>query len=454
MPDRPNVVFVLADQMRAHAMGCAGNPDVETPTLDRMAERGIHFENAYTPQPGCCPTRGSLLTGQYSHGHGVVNFNVRLPTTADTVSQRLADAGYATGYVGKWHLDGTAAPGHVPPERRHGFEFWRGFNRGHRYHRGHPHPRPDGSVEWEEGYQPAVQTDHAIEFVDEHAGEDPFFCYLSWGPPHTPFDAPEEYSEMYDPGDLALRANVPEGERIPELRADLAEYYALVTSLDDQLERLLAAIEEQGVADDTLVVFTADHGEQLGSQGRYRKGFPFEESVRVPLLVSPPGDASATIEAPVSTLDLPGTFLSYAGANPLPRDEGADLRPVVAGDNADPHPEGVYMQNNIAFDSAWRALRTDRHLLVVDRDVNVRYLYDLESDPLQQDNLAGDPAHADLQERLYEAFVAAAERHGDSLIWSRWYASRELGNPLDAPDDTFGAYDELPGDRPRFDPGS
>jgi arylsulfatase A-like enzyme len=451
MPDRPNVLLVLADQMRSTAMGCAGNDDVATPTLDDIADDGARFTRAYTPDPGCCPARGSLLTGRYPHQHGVVKFNVRLPATAETLGERFRDGGYRTGYVGKWHLDGTAGPGHVPPERRHGFEFWRGFNRGHRYHDGHPR-WDDDELYWEEGYQPALQTDHALEFVDDAAAsDDPFFGVLSWGPPHTPLDAPDEYRERYDPDALELRPNVPESEDTPELRADLAEYYALVTSLDDQLARLRDGLDDAGVAEDTVVVFTADHGEMLGSHGRYRKGYPHDESVGVPLVVSGPEVAAATHDGPVSLLDLFPTLLSLAG-EPVPDTaEGVDLSGVLAGEGGDPHPDGVYLQHDIPFDSAWRALVVEGHVVVVDRDLTVRYLFDLEADPYQRENLAGDPEYAALEERLFERFIAAAKRHGDSTIWSQWYMSEALGNDIDGEGDVFGDYADLPGERPRYE---
>jgi arylsulfatase A-like enzyme len=456
MPDRPNVLFVLCDQLRAETVGCLGNDQVATPTIDRLADEGALFERAYPPSPGCCPTRGSLLTSQYSHQHGVVNFNVPLPTTADTLSCRLRDGGYETGYIGKWHLDGQANPGRIPPgPRRQGFEFWRGFNRGHRYHDGHPTFDEEGNVEWVGEYQPRVQTDMALDFIGDRAGgEDPFFLMLSWGPPHTPFDAPEEYAAMYDPDDLDLRPNVPEAEDIPDLREDLAEYYGLTTSLDDQLERLLAGLAEHGVEEDTLVVFTSDHGEMLGSHGRYRKGYPHEESVHVPLVARYPErvDAGQTHDQPVSLIDLMPTILSYADAPGPDGMEGVDLTPLLDGESVDPHPEGVYMQNDIAFDSAWRALRTDQYMVTVDRDLQVRYLYDMTTDPHQQENLAGDPDHADLQEDLFDAVIEAAERHADSTFWSRWYKQEVLGNPLDAHPTLYGEYEDLPGEPPHYEP--
>jgi arylsulfatase A-like enzyme len=257
---------------------------------------------------------------------------------------------------------------------------------------------------------------------------------------------------MYDPDELSLRPNVPDAEDTPELRADLAEYYALVTSLDDQLARLLACLDERGIAEDTLVVFTADHGEQLGSQGRYRKGYPFEESVGVPLVVRYPRavEGGRTLDCPVTLLDLMPTILSYADAPLPPTLEGESLVELLGGESTVPHPDGVYLQHDLPFDSAWRALRTERYVLVVDRDLRVRCLFDLERDPYQRENLAGRDEVTDLQAELFESFIDAAERHADSTIWSRWYVRDVLDNSLDAPT-MFGSYEELPGEPPHYE---
>jgi len=444
MPDRPNVLFVLTDQMRAHAMGCAGNQQVQTPTIDRFASNAVQFERAYSPDPVCSPTRGSLLTGQYPHRHGVVHNHLRLETDGETLAHCLQDEGYATGYVGKWHLDGTGKPGEVPPgERRQGFEYWRGFNRGHRHLDGHPHFDENGDVDWETGYQPALQTDMALDFVADYAGVDPFFCFLSWGPPHTPFEAPPRYSELYDPESLRLRPNVPESADTPQLRRDLAEYYALVSSLDEQLDRLLTGLERHGIADDTIVVFASDHGEMLGSLGRYRKGYPFEESVRVPLLVRYPEqfDARST-DAVVNLLDLPPTLLDLCDARVPDRMQGRSLRPLLDGSTVDGFDE-TYIEGQIPFDEAWRTLRTERYLIVVDRGLQVTHLYDTDEDPYQMDNLADDPGAEDVRSALFERLAEQFDRYGDGYFSARNFRRVEFPDEdlLEPRGDIFAPYE-------------
>jgi arylsulfatase A-like enzyme len=420
MPDRPNVLFVLCDQLRAEALSCAGDPNVETPNIDRLADEGALFERAYTPYPVCSPARASILTGMHGHEHEMISntyLKLRLPTELTTVAESLGEVGYDTGYVGKWHLDGTDdVPGHVPPgPRRQGFEFWEGFNRGHQHLKGHPHFDDDGSVEWEDGYQPEIQADIAIDYIESER-ENPFFCFLSWGPPHTPFEAPDEYSAMYDADDLDLRPNVPQREAA-EVRRDLVEYYGMVTSLDDQVGRLLDTLEREGVADDTLVVFTSDHGEMMGSNGEHHKGIPHEESVHVPLVVRyPDGVEPQETDTLASLIDLYPTLCDYADA-PVPEEQvtGESLRPVLDGEEAG--RDRLYIEGALPFDHTWRAVRTDSHMLAVDRHVETTHLYDTDADPYQQENLAGEAP--DLEARLREALFEEMDDLDDRYMTAR-----------------------------------
>lgn len=441
MPDRPNVLLVLCDQMRAQAMGCMGNDDVRTPTLDRTAAEGRLFTRAYSPNPVCSPARASLLTGCYPHVHGEIENHMRLSTDVATVSGALSDAGYRTGFVGKWHLDGEGKPGYVPPgPRRQGFEYWEGFNRGHAYGRGHPRFTDDGECYWEEGYQPAVQTDLAIDFLEEQAdAEDPFFLTVSWGPPHTPFDAPDEYSDLYDPADIDLRPNVPDELDTPDLRENLAEYYGLITSLDDQFARLLDTLDRHGMDDDTVVVFLSDHGEMLGSLGRQRKNYPYEESVRVPLIVRHPDVEPGESDALVSLIDVPPTLLSLCDV-PVPgpmqgRDLSAHLRGERDADEAG--HDALYVEGQLPYDEAWRAIRTERHVLVVDRALDVQCLYDLDADPYQRENLAGRDDVADLEESLRDRLVDLAAAYDDRHLLAADVARRYHADPLEPRGDVF-----------------
>ncbi|MFB6227737.1 MAG: sulfatase [Halobacteriales archaeon] len=418
MSDRPNVLLVLTDQYRAQALGCMGNAQVDTPNLDRIAAEGLTFENAYSSNPVCSPARGSIQTGCYSHRHRVIGNTYKqipLPTEFDTLGECMHEARYRTGYIGKWHLDGThdEAEAFVPPERRRGYEYWRGFDRGHYHMRGHPFFE-NGEKRWEEGYQPAIQTDLALDFLDSDRSL-PWFLFLSWGPPHSPFEAPEQYHDRYDPEDLDLRSNVP-AEAADEARETLADYYACITALDDQVGRLLDALDDRDLTEDTVVLFTADHGEFMGSHGQYGKGSPLEEASNVPLLVRYPRavDAGERTETFANLNDLLPTLLSLCDV-PIPETaQGQDLSCVLRGEDG-PRPTSTYLQGGIAGDNEWRAVRTERYLFAVERNLKTRYLFDMAEDPYQRENLAADPGEAPIGE-LQEAIVENALAYDDRAI--------------------------------------
>jgi arylsulfatase A-like enzyme len=419
MPTRPNVVFVLVDQMRAAALGCMGNDQVRTPTMDALAEDGLRCTSTYASNPVCSPARASILTGRYPHTNRHITNDLHLPTSETTLADAFGEAGYDTGYIGKLHLDGEGLPGYVPPgPRRQGFEYWAGFNKGHRHLHGHPEFDDDGAFRGRAGdYQPAYQTDLAIDFVEQDRA-DPFFCFLSWGPPHPPFAAPDEYSERYDPDALDLRPNVPD-ELAAEVRPILAEYYAMITSLDDQLERLLDTLAAEGIADETIVVFTSDHGEMLGSHGLWGKGVPYEESIHVPLLMRYPDciHGGDELRAPVSHVDYFPTLAGRCDVSIPDPVQGRDLTPVIDGD-ADP-PEAVYIEGELTSDESWRALRTDRFMLAIDEDLTTRHLYDMGGgDPYQESNLAGE-SRRQLEETLRERLLDAAYRYDDRQLMAR-----------------------------------
>lgn len=437
MPRSPNVVLIMADEWRGDALGCMGDEQVRTPALDGLAADGVVFDRAYTPYPLCSPARGSIQTGCYPIQHrAVTNSNKKIPLSHDreTIAERLKSAGYRTGYIGKWHLGGRiGAPGFVPPEDRRGYDFWEGFDVGHDHHRGHPRWDESGSLWWDTGYQPDVQTDIAVDFIDEAADEDdPFFLCLSWGPPHMPFQAPAEYRDLYDRDALELRPNVPRGPEAfansyagpyhDDPRETLAQYYGMITSLDDNIRRLIRAMRSHGLSGETLVVFTSDHGEQMGSQGRWGKNTPYEESIHIPLIWWHPGriPAGRATEGFANLIDVMPTVLGYCGLE-VPRNvQGRDLSDYLTASATDRKAanlwETAYIQNGITYDG-WRALRTDQFLFSVGPDLSTKQLFDMAADPYQQENLAGRAARdgdiplAKLRRRLVEAAFRFDDYH-------------------------------------------
>ncbi len=429
--DATNLLFILADQWRSSALGCGSDAVVRTPHIDSLASQGANWRRAYAANPVCTPNRACILTGRHSHQTGMIRNDIQLPPQEVCWPEALQNAGYATHYVGKWHLDGPPKPGYVPPGwRRRGFATFEGFNRGHIYHR---HWGFDDSGEplaeivagLDPYYEPTLQTDLAIDFMRRNLDR-PFACYLSWGPPHTPFRPPDSH-DLYEPGEIVLRENVP-AEHHAQARKDLAGYYGLCESLDHEMGRLMAFLDESGLRDNTLLIFTADHGELAGSHGKYRKGEPESESLQVPLMMRLPGriGAGSEPETLISSVDLMPTLLSLCDVSAPETWVGSDLAGVVTSDGADPSVESIYCQGKVSNASdappgrnspdsrPWRSLVTQRYKLNVRADHSiVDGLFDLQEDPLELHNLANTPESRSLQSDLLAELRAQGQRVGD-----------------------------------------
>ena len=440
-----NVLFLFPDQMRAQAMGCMGNSDVKTPNLDRLAREGLLFRNHLANSPVCCPARAIILTGKYAHTNGMIANDLRLRESETSMAELFAEAGYRTGFVGKWHLDGgPRQPGWIPPgARRQGFEFWAANEVSHahfdtHYFRDDPEPIPIKSFETE------AWTDLGIEFLRQTREDGrPFFLTVQMGPPHDPYLAPESYMEMYDPGAITLRENFAGDESDRDLepnpyvatpgRKEIAAYYAMVTAVDDQIGRILAELDNLGLRENTIVIVSSDHGDMLGSHGARLKRKPWEESIRVPGIVRHPrAPAGRETDALFSHVDIAPTLLSLCGIEAPAEMQGGNLSPVILGES-DAGPDAAYFQIFGPFlaggvTHGWRGIRTQRHMYARTRDAPW-VLYDLEADPFELNNLAEDPASADLREDLDSRLAGLMDRNGDS--WDHdWTAPIEDGGRL------------------------
>jgi len=415
-----NVLLVFADQMRRQAMGCAGNAQVRTPHLDRLAAEGTRFTRACANAPVCTPSRGSLLTGLYPAQHGAVVNDVPIRTDMRSMGRLFRDAGYATGYVGKWHLDGVPRDKFTPPgARRLGFDdCWAARNCTHAYLDAFYYVDSPEPV-FIDGYEPEHQTELARDFLRGRAGR-PWCLVVSYGTPHDPYDkVPETWKALYDPEAIELRPNVP-AESAEAARRDLAGYYAHVTALDEFVGRLMATLEETGQADRTLVVFTSDHGDMHGSQGRIRKQKPWEESIGVPLLARLPGTVPAgrTTDALCGIVDVLPTILGLAGLGGADGMQGRDLSAAVTGEGAG--REDVLLTNPVSIDNdaeqpGWWGLRTPRYTYARTLD-GPWLLYDNEADPYQMSNLAGAAASADLLRYLDAQLRRRLDEAGDRML--------------------------------------
>lgn len=439
---KPNIVYVLTDQWRAQALGYAGDPNVKTPNLDALAAKSINFENAISVCPVCTPHRAALMTGRYPLSTGMFMNDLYLPSEELCMGEIFKDAGYETAYIGKWHLDGHGRDAYIPKERRQGFEYWKVLECTHEYNESYYYAGDDPTKRKWEGYDAYVQTEDAQAYIREHAkGDKPFLLVMAYGGPHFPHkSAPEELKALYPLDSIKLRPNVPE-EMKETARKEAQGYYAHCTALDGCIADLYKTLEETGVAEDTIFVFTADHGEMLGSQGQSprRKQRPWDESIRIPFLLRYPavsGDQGRTVKTPINTPDILPTLLSLAGIEIPETVEGEDLSRLVHNKNTKEDRAALFMSVS-PFDwpvrEGFRGIRTARYSYVRNSD-GPWLLYDNQVDPYQMKNLIGVAEHAALQRRLEGMLQSSLEQTGDAFrpkqhYLEKWgYTVNEGGN--------------------------
>lgn len=398
---RQNILWIVTTQWRALACHYAGDPNARTPHLDALAAASVNYAQAVTPHPFGPFARAAMLTGVPSPENGVRDYFDPLPPGARTVAHDLRERGYATAFFGKWHLakrDPRAAlvgAAHaktiVPPEARGGFECWEGFEGGFLLNDPWLHGSRLEVPRQFAGYQSEVVCERAAGWLREQkstaqiptAGKrQPWFAVVSLEAPHPPYDAPSAGVAPCAPSAVVLPANVPRGGEVEEkARQELAGYYAHIEATDRAIGRILLPEAER---ENTVVVFTSVHGDMHGAHGLFRKGWPHEESVRVPLLVRGAERAVAS-GALVSLLDLPRWSLAWA-----------DGEPGAASSRCEPSLQRISMPSVVALpyqcDRSWRGVRTQKRKLVLDERGEPWLFFDLAIDPLETTNLAGDPA--------------------------------------------------------------
>lgn len=438
MSEQPNILVFFTDQQRADSIGCYGQPMQTTPNLDRMAGRGLRCTRAFTPNPVCGPARASLQTGRYPSVTGNHVNNVHLPEDADTVARRLSAAGYATGYLGKWHLASTGKDGPdcfrtsaIPPRRRGGFaDYWLAADAlewtSHGYG-GYLFDSQGRRVEFDENtYRVDFMTDRLLEAIEGFASEDrPFYMMASYLEPHhqndhDAYEGPRGLSERFEDAPLPEDLAALEGN----CQRHYTNYLACVASLDMALGRVLAKLEDLGIAENTLVIFTSDHGCHFATRNGEYKRSCHDASVHIPLVACGPGFRQGESDDIVSLLDVPATILRAAGVD-IPADwQGRPLQELGADDWRDAH------LTQISESQVGRSLRTDRWTYSVRlpgrpwrkakqpppmrADTYVEdFLYDNDADPHQLSNLAVDPDHAGVRAHLRRKLQAEMTRIGE-----------------------------------------
>lgn len=431
---RPNILFVFCDQLRQAAVGCYGQDPVITPNLDRFADQSLVLSHCVSNQPVCTPYRGILFSGQYPFRTGLyANCNSMRDCTLDDevrcFSDVFADRGYALGYIGKLHLhkprpehyrfgegqrvDGSVWDAFTPPgPGRHGFDFWYSYGCYDEHLTPHYWTGDTGPEKLIEPGEWSVkhETDVAIEYLRNTGGgyrdpDRPFLLTLSYNPPHPPFgQVPSEHVEPFADQpveDLLNRPNVKLGDNREGQRMNAARYFGAIQGIDLHFKRLLDALDERGLADDTIVIFTSDHGELLHSHGLTQKNFWYDESLLVPWLIRWPGRIRPRRDDLLfGAIDIYPTLLGLAGlADAIPGEvEGDDRSAIFLGDEGDRPTSAFYLWpgwNHYTprrFASA-RGVRTRRHMFVVGKDESANetlILHDSETDPYQMRNVAAD----------------------------------------------------------------
>lgn len=477
MADRPNVLWICTDQQRYDTIGALGNPYVSTPNIDKLVAGGTAFTHAYCQSPICTPSRASFLTGRYpSAVHVNGNGNATFPDHPPLLTKILADAGYDCGLVGKLHL--SSAFGRVEARVDDGYRYWQyshaprdDWETGHDYADwvrskgevlGELTKSPDGVPA--EFHQTTWCAEKTIEFINEQRDADtPWLVSVNIYDPHPPFNPPQAYRDQFDPAempgalfrasdleqqkqlealdfqskgrnpeDLDIKSPIvphtqtrglvePDGPGGRDHRTLQAAYYAMIKLIDDQVGRMIEALEASGQLENTLVIFMSDHGETLGDHGLIQKGCRFYEGlVRVPLILSWPGKvkAGAVYDGLTELHDVTATIMEAAGQEIPGYFHGRSLLPIATGAVTDHHRDFLRCEYYDALDLSDGTLATmyrdATHKLVVYHGHGLGELYDLVEDPDEFDNLWDDPDHQALKlglmQKSFDATMAAIDK--------------------------------------------
>jgi len=422
---RPNLLFIMADQWRRPAFSYTGQEPVKTPNLDLLAAHSVVFNRAYCTVALCSPSRSSMVTGLFAQTTGVLTVTTPLRKDTPTIAHPFNDAGYSTGYIGKWHLGGGGPLTPVAPDLRGGFQYWLGSECSHHNFQ-MEHTDTAGNLVNTKGYVPDLETGYAIDFIQKNKAR-PFFLFLSWAPPHpgtalpTPtnyepmeevYSAPKADCDLYHDV-LPTRPNVSmDFDSAPHTRHVLsnpgvppaAGYYGAIAAIDRNVGKLLATLDAEGLRDNTIVVFTSDHGEMMMSHALFGKKVFWEESIGVPFMVSWPGVIKpAHCDELFNGPDIAPTLTALAGLKMPQPVEGRDFSPALHG-QAFTGPDATFsayfdeQRPDVPTIHSWRCIRTKNYSYAVIGSIFpaqaakyvagtkvpvTRHLFDMEADPYQ-----------------------------------------------------------------------
>lgn len=460
MAERPNILFIQSDQHRRDCTGYGGACPVQTPNIDRLAREGVWFEQAYTPMPLCCPARQALLNGKRPETFGALwNYDITLKIPALEPSEyswtcKLKESGYNLGYVGKWHVH----PHHDPTA----YGFDRYISEGdYAAFRHSKHPDVRLTNGWF-GEEDPVQVDdsrthwladRAVDLIRQFTGESkPWHIRLDFPEPHLPCQPAGEFARMYKPEDAAEWGSFrDEFKDKPYIQRQqllnwgvkdytwedwaptVARYYGIITQMDAAIGRVLDALDEMGLAENTIVIYTSDHGDMCGGHGMVDKHYVmYDDIVRVPLVVRWPGVVPEGVQSDkfvYNALDLPPTLLSALGMEVPEFFQGRSMLPILKGEDVSGwREEVVSTYNGQQFGLYTQRMIRNCRWKYVWNTTDVDELYDLESDPNELRNLIHEPEHMQVISGLRKKLYEVLERDGDELARSPWMKNQLLSN--------------------------
>ena len=461
MPDtRPNIVFIMSDDHASHAMSCYQSAINKTPQIDRIAEQGMRFDNCFCTNSICTPSRAVILTGTYNHINQVTTLSTHMDNNLLTFPKLLQQTGYQTAMIGKWHLG--QGPAHEPK----GFDFWRVLPGQGLYHNPEMIDK-EGRKVWE-GYVTDLITDMSIDWLKDRDKDKPFCLLCHHKAPHRSWEPDDKHALMYEDVDIPvpvtfdddysnrasaaeaatmriardlnandLKQSVPDGlspaeEKHWKYQRYIKDYLRVVASIDDNVGRLLDTLDEEGLTENTLVIYTSDQGFFLGDHGWYDKRFMYEQSLRMPFIVRFPREIKAgTVNKDiVLNVDFPATFLELAGVEIPGSFQGKSIRPLFQGDAPEDWQTSLYYRywmhkahHNVY---AHYGVRTLRYKLIyyysdalgqagaIDETYEPEWeLFDLETDPYEMHNVVDDPAYAEIVKELKDEMHKLQEQVGD-----------------------------------------
>ncbi len=431
-----NVLYVFSDQHRECSLEGKAHCSVKAPTLAKFSRDNFTLEQCISNYPLCTPHRGILISGQWPQQTGLGGNGEKLGNRPNALGHTFANAGYHTGYVGKWHLDGNEDHFIPKGELRQGFEDWHMWADTNSHYAAWTYDQETGAKlqDASKTWTATLMTNDALTFLNKQkGGEKPWMLVVSWNPPHPPFDPPEMDRSLYPQEGLEVRPNLqlasatykpawPQLDGPVKLRHAEQGYYGGITGIDKEFQRILDALDATGQADNTIVVYTSDHGEMMGSHGRMGKEVPHEESAHVPFFIRIPGvtKKGASSRELFASVDIFPTLCSLAGV-PIPSTcVGRDMSPVFSGGKV-PHTDGVILMADRGAASiaendipTYRGIRTEQYTYAVIEDGRW-LLYDNIADPFQQKNLCADPAHAALMDKFDNQIAAWQATCGDKF---------------------------------------